>query len=107
MNAKLLSMSIVPMLLIGLAPSLASVRVNQSDNWHSSRPSQRISPVIPVGSLKLIKGNAFTVQNSKAKSQNGIRLGTQHAPPTYLLAKDDKRKECLWLGLCDGKDKKK
>jgi hypothetical protein len=107
MNAKLLSISIVPMLLIGLAPSLASVRGNQSENWHSSRPSQRISPVIPFGSLKLLNGQAFTAQTSKAKSQNGIRLGTQQAPPIYLLAKDDKRKECLWLGLCDGKDKKK
>ena len=107
MNAKLLSISIVPMLLIGLAPSLASTRVNQSENWHISRLSQRISPVISFGSLKLTNNRAFTVQNSKPKSQNSNRLSTQQTPPTYQVAKDDKRKECLWLGLCDGKDKKK
>lgn len=107
MNAKLLSISIVPMLLIGLAPSFASVRGNQFDNWHNSESSQRISPVIPLGAMKLPNDRALTVQNSKTKSQNGIRLSTQQTPPTYLLAKDDKQKECLWLGLCDGKDKKK
>ena len=79
MNKKLLSISIVPMLLIGSGPILASVNLNKIENWHSSRPSQRISQV---------------------------RLGSQQPPPPYLVAKDDKQKECVWLGLCDGKDKK-
>jgi hypothetical protein len=35
------------------------------------------------------------------------RLDTQQPPPFYVAGKDDKKKECQWLGLCDGKDKKK
>ena len=78
MNAKLLSISIVPMLLIGAGQLLASVKFNISDNWHLSRSRM---------------GNSE------------IRLVIQQPPPPYL-AKDDKQKECVWLGLCDGKDKK-
>lgn len=80
MNAKLLSLSIVPMLLIGSGQALASVRTNHLENWHLSRLIQKIDQP---------------------------RLGTQQPPPFYRAAKDDKKKECQWLGLCDGKDKKK
>lgn len=80
MNAKLLSLSIVPMLLMGSGQVLASVRTNHLENWHLSRLSQKIAQA---------------------------RLGTQQPPPFYLAGKDDKKKECQWLGLCDGKDKKK
>jgi hypothetical protein len=80
MNAKLLSLSIVPMLLMGSGQALASVRTNHLENWHLSRLSQKIDQP---------------------------RLGTQQPPPFYRAGKDDKKKECQWLGLCDGKDKKK
>jgi hypothetical protein len=42
MNAKLLSLSIVPMLLMGSGQALASVRTNHLENWHLSRLSQKI-----------------------------------------------------------------
>jgi hypothetical protein len=80
MKRKLLSISIVPMLLIGSGQMLASVRSNNPGNWHLSKPSMSMSQV---------------------------RLGTQQPPPLYLVAKDDQKKECQWLGLCNGKDKKK
>ncbi len=80
MNAKLLSLTIVPMLLIGSGQVLASVRSNNPENWHLSRLNQRIYQA---------------------------RLGTQQPPPLYLAGKDDQKKECQWLGLCDGKDNKK
>jgi hypothetical protein len=80
MNTKLLSISIVPMLLIGSGQMLASTRVNNPESWHLSRPSIRVPQV---------------------------KLGTQQPPPLYLAAKDDQQQECVWLGICDGKGKKK
>lgn len=80
MNAKLLSLTIVPMLLIGSGQVLASVRSNNLENWHLSRLGNR---------------------------SDQARLSTQQPPPLYLAGKDDQKKECQWLGLCDGKDNKK
>jgi hypothetical protein len=79
MNTKLLSISLAPMLLVGSGAVLASGKVNKPENWHLSRPSLVSSQV---------------------------RLGTQQRPPLYLASKDDREKECLWLGICDDKDKK-
>lgn len=79
MNVKWLSISIIPMLLIGSGPLLANVRLNKTENWHLSKSNLSISQV---------------------------KIGTQQPPPLYLIAKDDKQKECVWLGLCDGKTKK-
>ena len=80
MNTKLLSISIVPMLLIGSGQMLASARVKNPETSQLSRPSIIVSEV---------------------------KLGTQQPPPLYLAAKDDQQQECVWLGICDGKGKKK
>jgi hypothetical protein len=69
----------VPILLIGLALIFAGIKFNNSGNWHLSR----------------VKLRNFQV-----------KLDTQQPQPLYLAAKDDRKKECLWLGICDGKDKK-
>lgn len=81
MNTRLLGISIVlPTLLIGLGQILASVKLKMPENLQLVRQANRISQV---------------------------RLSTQQPPPLYLATKDDQQQECQWLGICDGKDKKK
>lgn len=80
MNPKLWSLSIVPMLFIGSSHILANVKFNPPENWHFIRSRLKVSQV---------------------------KLDTQQPPPLSLAAKDDRQKECLWLGICDDKEKKK
>jgi hypothetical protein len=77
MKKKLLITSLtLPMLLFGAGQSLASTRIVHQDNLQWDRHTER--------DLR-------------------ATLKTQQPPLFILAARDDRKKECEWLGICDGK----
>jgi len=67
----------LPILLIGADQSFASIKVIHQGNSQMVRPTGRTSQVT---------------------------LDTQQPPPFLLAGRDDDKKACKWLRICDGKD---
>jgi hypothetical protein len=63
----------LPMLIIGVGRSLASIKVIQQENFRYSRP--------PAKTLQATLDKPTTL-------------------PLYLAARDEQKKECVWVGLC-------
>ncbi len=79
MNTKLLSISLtLPVLIIGAGQSLVNLKLINQGNSQNPRSAPRTSQV---------------------------KLDTQQPPPFLLAARDDEKKECEWLGICDGPKK--
>jgi hypothetical protein len=74
MDAKLLIVILtLPILIIGIGHNLASILVIHQGSIQSYRPPAR------------------TAQATLDKSTT---------PPFYLAARDEQKKECLWVGIC-------
>lgn len=77
MKNQLLSISMtLPMILMGAGQSLASIQVINLGNFHFPQPTMRTSQV---------------------------KLDTQQPPPFFLAAREEPKKECEWLGICQKK----
>lgn len=75
MKTKLLIVSLtLPILLIGVSRTLASLQVIQRGSFLQSRPPGKTSQAT---------------------------LDKHKTIPFYLAARDEQKKECEWVGLCD------
>ncbi len=75
MKSKLLIVSLtLPMLIIGVGQNLASLKVVKQGNFQYSRPPAKLSQAT---------------------------LDKPTTAPVYLAARDEQKKECKWVGICD------
>jgi hypothetical protein len=75
MKSKLLIVSLtLPMLIIGVGQNLASLKVVKQGNFQYSRPPAELSQAT---------------------------LDKPTTAPFYLAARDEQKKECKWVGICD------